>query len=1145
MRQSKTRKNFFKPRYNLILKTKSVLWSNIFKMRKVIKKRKWRSVFFDFRPLKVLRPNLRQQELKQLQKTTLLYNPFSIFIKNQFKFNFLNNFNFLQNKTRLNYLNMFLKISNILFENFGNILNITKTSKSVNLVQVLYNILYNLGSKKLELPIVLKKINFFFNFLKKNLNVLSSQKNFFKKFNFKKYAILRKTNNFRFFVNYRDYIENEVINSIFFKRGQFRTTKILENDVLQNKMSSIFINSYAIKLTKKKVIRNFFAINTVKKFKRMLSKSIRKGKRFNLQRKLSQCLLLKLNTVIHTLGWSESILNSKSLLKNREIFLNDKIINYANHVLKIGDLIKFKKSSLHMKHINIDPRVRKLASMKKGTRLYTKLFEGLLERFKNGYKPTGTSIWYIFRRKRAIKRKFTSRRLKRPLNQSRARSKSFTAKNKNEQKKRVYFRRNMFFDRKSREMLSKLYLFRKKFKRKRRLKKFTEYHRRRREFLIKARHWPLFAEENRRDLLKMSSNLKLDYRSKRFFYNFRELKIRKFLTKSGKIDKQNPLVSNFQSKYRYFLSKYPRIFLKYNSHQKLNQRFFVKSIQNPLTQKKKKQLQQNMHLLVPFSFLEHSSMKLIYPTAFQMKRRKLIFTRFEKKIQKKYRPPFRMRYGDLLKHVVRPILSFENQTVIKPLVSRNVFIKNKKLQTTQFDNLFFKKHRSMGQNYNNTQNMLLNLFWYNKQKYHQNNLIKFKKPFKVHNSFLIKNHDTLRKTLLSGHFSSFYLNNFYSNTGLLNYLKALTYKNINQKIQNTKNSFIKLAVFRQSTRKFFKKIRISSIESRRNEKHFQKSLEVNPSLEKHLKGHVPVFLQNSRKNIKNLTKRLLNKNDIKCFYNPANLEKLTNSALHNQLLKIETNILLNHQNILLRKLINSLLLRKRKKKKHMIISRKIMWYQPRPIKYRKHIKWRSSEYTQSLFKNFRLSASYLDAKKKSNNLQKLKMEYDKFSFLNFQNFTKSSFFFFTTPSLRTKLYKTEAFKIYKTVLDNTKKMTLQHRSKKKYIKTSTLNHNLINQSFNMLLQNDSKLNLIYRLMDNNLALFSKSSGILPAQSKSSFINTSTKGLLKKLMSRKIKAPFLEYKRFMAIIVDLPNPSKDFVKRNSLYLNNTNLYRLLK
>merc|ERR1711976_55528 len=117
---------------------------------------------------------------------------------------------------------------------------------------------------------------------------------------------------------------------------------MLENDVLQNKMSSIFINSFAIKLTKKKVIRNFFAINSVKKFKRMLSKSIIKGKRFNLQRKLSQFLLLKLNTTIHTLGWSKSILDSKKLLNNNEVFLNKKIMRHPNHVLKCGDIIHFK-----------------------------------------------------------------------------------------------------------------------------------------------------------------------------------------------------------------------------------------------------------------------------------------------------------------------------------------------------------------------------------------------------------------------------------------------------------------------------------------------------------------------------------------------------------------------------------------------------------------------------------------------------------------------------------------------------------------------------------------------------------------------------------------------------------------------------------
>ena len=158
---------------------------------------------------------------------------------------------------------------------------------------------------------------------------------------------------------------------------------------------------------------------------------------------------------------------------------------------------------------------------------------------------------------------------------------------------------------------------------------------------------------------------------------------------------------------------------------------------------------------------------------------------------------------------------------------------------------------------------------------------------------------------------------------------------------------------------------------------------------------------------------------------------------------------------------------------------------------------------------------------------------------------KANFLFFTTPSLQVKLYKAEMYKIYSKILSNSKKPFLQYLNKKKMVSTTANNFNLITQSYNMMLQNDSKLNLIYRLMDNNLGLFKKSSDVLPPKLKLNFINTQSKGILKKLMSQKIKAPFLEYKRFMAIVVDLPNPSTDFIKRNSLYLNNNNLYRLLK
>lgn len=1026
MRQSKTRKNIFKPRYNLFLKTKSNLWANRFKIKKLIKKRKWGSVFFNFKNSRKIK-STQYYNLRKISNTLLKQNAFLIFNKKKnllFEINNTPKFQFFKKKNLLIKKKWIQQLFNQLIQNFPLLLQIQNKNNAKNslfskkLNQNLNNLLINLNSFK-DLKLIkksIKKINYFFNFFQNSINFFKIKNDFLKFHNFKKFFILKRTHQLKFFGNYRDYIENETIHSIFFNKPFFRNNKINNNFNLK-KNSNILIKHKTIKLTRLKVIKNFYSINSNKKLKKMLKQSLVKGKRYSLQSLFSQKLLLKLDTLCYEMNWSRSVLDSKNPLKRKEIFVNNTLQTSKRLFLKPGDLLKIQKPSK------------------------TKLFHQMFKKKnsfnkKNFYKKKNINtevpsitLWFKFLRKLKKQKTFDN----------------FSVSNDNIFKK---------INKKTFNKIEKVWPF---------------------LFLNKSIEQIIF---NR---MFFNANLKLGrHLKKQLFYPYKLLQKRYSETMAinqGFSQIKNQYYKNVKTPLGLFFGKRALFTYKtklYNSKiTVLNKKFLnlIKiqgNLNKTFNEKKFEKISNLSPRKIPVTF------KMLY--GFKSKR-------LLPKSQTRYLTvllPFKTPYSQL-KLFKSIFFNFNNK---QHVINKK---KNKK-NCTKLLNL----QKSLI-NFNNKQ--LFWLYYKNiKKKKIQNNYT----VLNLTNKHFIQNFDKLELSFLSNNFSRFYLYNINNNANLLNIIKKkINYKFLNNKnwLKNIEKIILKDKNLLEKRQHFNLKMKISQ---KVNEtfSYYDRILENIGKAQKEEDSYVS--LEERRK---------LEQKDL--FENQSLSEFSTLSEKQNKFIVLQK-FLFKTNSFYFKDLLKISSIKKKNKKKNFFVFKWLNKRQSHYLHQKKFIK-KQKKFSKTPTQNNKMIFNLNDFKLITNTLSKK---------LIFNAINRKIFDF------KTKFLNDISVGFLKKI-----------EKKTNWLK-------FLNFSYKLFFENDIQTNFLYSLKNSKTsALFSFLETYFQNNSlayKDYFFKFE-----KLYLSLKQSPVYLECRKTKSIIICLPEPSKDFTHRQSLYLDQNNLFRLFK
>lgn len=1026
MRQSKTRKNFFKPRYNLFLKTKSNLWANRFKVRKLIKKRKWGSIFFNLKNSRRIK-STQFRNLRKISNTLLKQNAFLIFNTKKnllFNINTTQRFKFFKNKNFFLNNNWVKQLFNQLVQNFPILLKLKTQNDTSNILfnkmlkKNLNNFLLNLDNfnsfKNFEASI--KNINYFFNFFQNSINFFKIKNDFLKFHNFKKFFVLKRTHQLKFFGNYRDYIENETNNSLFFNKPFFRNNKSTE-DLNFTKNSNIFIKHRAIKLIRLKVIKNFYSINSNKKLKKMLKQSIIKGKRYALQSFFSQKLLLKLDTLCYEMNWSRSVLDSKNLLKRKEIFVNNKLQTSKRFFLKPGDLFKIQKPSK--------------------TKFFHQMFKKK-QRFqkKNFYKKNNPlvktpsiTLWFKFLRRL----KNQTRRTAFPVSNDNM----FKKINKNLINKIEKNWPFLFLNKSTEQIIFNRMFFNANLKLGRHLKKQLFYPYR---LLQKRTHENLVSTHG------FSQVKNQYYKTIRTplgpFFNKRALFTYKTKLYNSKINVLN-------RKYLSFIKTQPnlnKIFKnnKFKNISKLNPRKVNTSLKMLYGFRSKRAL--------PKSHMRYLTILLPLKTSYrQLNFLKSIFSRFDHKIE------------------------FQKKIITE---SHNDIIQNLKLSKSII-------------NYNNKQ--IFWLYYKNLKQIKQNNNYF---PLSLTNKYFIQNFNKFELSFLSNNFSNYYLYNVNNNANLIKFLKKKTQnKFINNKtwLTNIEKIMLEDQLLIQKRKNFNEKIEARKLA---NDfiSYYDRILE---SIGKPLETESSYLSLEERRKIEK--KNLFETQQLSSFYQSLKKQSKFN-ILKSFLFKIDQRYLNN--------LIENLKIKNKK-----ILNQKNKWLNKRQLHYKRQKK--------NLIKKFNGSKLQLHYEPSNFNLNDLKLIKNSFGKkLIFHGINRKLFNF------KDKFINNISSNLFK----------------KFNIKTNWFK--FLNLSYTLFFENDIQTNFLYLLKNN------KTQGVFPFLD--AYLNNNLLSYkdyffkFEKLYLSLKQSPFyLERRKTKGIVICLPEPSKDFIRRQSLYLDQNNLFRLFK
>lgn len=408
MRSSKTRKNILKPKYTLVLKTKSKLWFNPNKIRKLKKKRKWRATYF---PLKFTHYKRNSFTLaqKKIKKSLLQYYNTNrnllptIYEKYNFALKNINNKLAIDSISFKNDLNG-NKGLNPLLTSFKKLL-ITKNTRSSehtaarssfihinNKIRKLFFDQFNcFNSSKIN-----NDLKYFLKKYLKYIEILNQYKGFsknyyeFKRYFFdKKFLILNRSDKLNFFVKSKtDY----------------------DIHTIHGKYSSIFLNDFKINLYKLKTFKLFYGMINRKSIKRLLQKSYVKGKRAKLQLFLTKFFELKLDVLIYRLQWSKSTLHSRFVLKRNDILVNNLKTNFKKTFLNPGDLVKITKDKNYVMYQHLYSSFSNYTKIhpkyKSTPREYVTLWHLFLSNLRNKNKMiigrfpkrvTNVSLWNNFK----------------------------------------------------------------------------------------------------------------------------------------------------------------------------------------------------------------------------------------------------------------------------------------------------------------------------------------------------------------------------------------------------------------------------------------------------------------------------------------------------------------------------------------------------------------------------------------------------------------------------------------------------------------------------------------------------------------------------------------------------------------------------
>lgn len=114
----------------------------------------------------------------------------------------------------------------------------------------------------------------------------------------------------------------------------------------QHASAAVKHSDYGKHLIEKQKIKFHYGRITEKQFKNYFKKA--KQQKGNTAQNMAHILESRLDMAVYRAGYAPTIFAARQLVSHKHILVNDKVINIASYLLKVGDTVSIKSSSRNM-----------------------------------------------------------------------------------------------------------------------------------------------------------------------------------------------------------------------------------------------------------------------------------------------------------------------------------------------------------------------------------------------------------------------------------------------------------------------------------------------------------------------------------------------------------------------------------------------------------------------------------------------------------------------------------------------------------------------------------------------------------------------------------------------------------------------------